>query len=366
MPRVMILALTLAGVSALPSPATEIESPVAYEIVISAAVPVLPEAIRPFFECHIEAFRQGALPAAVRTAPPNTIAGNPQSHYVMLDVEAKTPDVRHQAALQFPRDRSAARRLFRQSGVGEGGLLPWALEEQYRVLAQAFEAGDLEAVPREAGLLLHLATDSSMPFNTTINHESGSARRRPLDAALVSQLQERLDYEVRVWPGRFDPIEDPLEAAFAALLEAHKALEPLMRIDEQVSARLTRAKVQEPGLFLDAYFEAVMVQSGPIMEARLEGAALLGANLIGGAWAKAGCPMLKASSERAVESGQNVSPASLKPGFFVGSRNSTIFHTPTCSHALRIKPENLVRFGSVEEARAAGRKPCQACRPDEE
>ena len=193
-----------------------------------------------------------------------------------------------------------------------------------------------------------------------------STRRLPLDAALVKQLQERLDYEVRVWPGRFDPVQDSLEAAFAVLLEAHKALEPLMRIDEQVSARLTGAKTQEPGAFLDAYFEAVSVQSGPILEARLEGAALLGANLIGGAWMKAGCPPLKVSTRHAVESEESVSPPGSKPGFFVGSRNSTIFHTPTCSHALRIKPENLVRFGSVEEARAAGRKPCQTCRPDEQ
>lgn len=39
---------------------------------------------------------------------------------------------------------------------------------------------------------------------------------------------------------------------------------------------------------------------------------------------------------------------------FVGSRNSTLYHLPTCGTAKRIKPENIVCFGSAEEAQAKG------------
>jgi len=42
---------------------------------------------------------------------------------------------------------------------------------------------------------------------------------------------------------------------------------------------------------------------------------------------------------------------------FVGSRNSTLYHLPTCASAKRIKPENIICFSSAEDAAARGYKP---------
>jgi hypothetical protein len=42
---------------------------------------------------------------------------------------------------------------------------------------------------------------------------------------------------------------------------------------------------------------------------------------------------------------------------FVGSRNSTLYHLPTCASAKRIKPENIVCFVSTEDAVTRGYKP---------
>ncbi len=42
---------------------------------------------------------------------------------------------------------------------------------------------------------------------------------------------------------------------------------------------------------------------------------------------------------------------------FVGSRNSDLYHLPTCASAKRIKPENVVCFVSAEDAAARGYKP---------
>ena len=46
-----------------------------------------------------------------------------------------------------------------------------------------------------------------------------------------------------------------------------------------------------------------------------------------------------------------------KKCMFVGSRNSNLYHIPTCAPAKRIKPENIVCFLSVEDAVAKGYKP---------
>ena len=48
---------------------------------------------------------------------------------------------------------------------------------------------------------------------------------------------------------------------------------------------------------------------------------------------------------------------------YVGSKNSNIYHYPTCRAAQKIKPENLVTFNSAKEAQEKGYRPCKVCRP---
>ncbi len=50
-------------------------------------------------------------------------------------------------------------------------------------------------------------------------------------------------------------------------------------------------------------------------------------------------------------------------GKFVGSKNSNKYHFPECQWAKKIKPERLVTFGSVKEAREKGYIPCPTCKP---
>jgi micrococcal nuclease len=51
------------------------------------------------------------------------------------------------------------------------------------------------------------------------------------------------------------------------------------------------------------------------------------------------------------------------PGTFAASRESDKYHYPSCRWVEKILPENLICFGSVEEARAAGYEPCGTCKP---
>jgi hypothetical protein len=48
---------------------------------------------------------------------------------------------------------------------------------------------------------------------------------------------------------------------------------------------------------------------------------------------------------------------------FVASKNSKVFHKPTCSSAKRIKPGNLVTYGTKDKAAEAGKRPCKICKP---
>ncbi len=47
----------------------------------------------------------------------------------------------------------------------------------------------------------------------------------------------------------------------------------------------------------------------------------------------------------------------------IASKNSKVFHKADCSSAKRIKPENIVKYGSRAEAIKAGKRPCKRCKP---
>lgn len=48
---------------------------------------------------------------------------------------------------------------------------------------------------------------------------------------------------------------------------------------------------------------------------------------------------------------------------YVASKNSEVFHYPSCESVKAIKPENLIGFSSRDQAVASGRRPCSICKP---
>jgi beta-lactamase superfamily II metal-dependent hydrolase len=56
-------------------------------------------------------------------------------------------------------------------------------------------------------------------------------------------------------------------------------------------------------------------------------------------------------------------PAPSAGGAYVASKNSQVFHKPECNNASRIKPENVLKFSTREEAIASGRRPAKDCNP---
>jgi len=52
-----------------------------------------------------------------------------------------------------------------------------------------------------------------------------------------------------------------------------------------------------------------------------------------------------------------------EPEYYIGNKNSKIFHRPDCEWAKKIAPQNKVIFKSKEEAIKAGYRPCKVCKP---
>lgn len=288
-------------------------------------------------------------------------AGEPQWHYVMLDIAAGAAnrseprqegggpslEERRAEARRFPRERDKAMALYENCGVREGGLLPWVVQDRYEAAVQAFRSGEPERIVAEAGVLLHFCVDAAMPCNTA----SDRPRRQRDQTELFNRLKKHLEYEVRVAPHRLSPVQNALDATFDVLLDAHRAADELIAIED---AALPVER--------EAYMEEWAERAASILETQIESGALLAANLIAAAWAEAGKPELTTAASIPPTRVEAVPHAVAV--LYVGSRNSTVYHHADCSHVPRIKLENRVTFDTQEQARAAGRTPCKTCKPD--
>ncbi len=377
----MLLAAILVSVgSPTAGPGGLREADAIYEIVAAAAVDVVPAELRPFLIAHLDSIRDGAIAVAVQQVSDDH---DLESHYVMLDAAADTDDaaVRQRAAAAFPHEWDQARQLFQHHRVVHGGKLPWVIAQHFDRLVGAFEVGDQTAILREAAMVVHFAADAALPFNTTRDRdgpEEGALCRKKhrvsatdgryctvrnrCQNGFVELRRGRFEYEVRVWPGRFRPPSDPLDAAFDTLVESHESLGAFVRTDEAVRREWGMTDPDSFQANRSKYYDDLADRAGSVMESRLEAGALLSANLIGAAWIRAGRPSERFFSARK-PAPIDTTPPEQAGGPFVGSRNSEVFHRSDCPHVVRIRPENRVWFPTAAAATQAGRKPCRTCKP---
>gem|GEM_PF-4893653 len=160
-----------------------------------------------------------------------------------------------------------------------------------------------------------------------------AALRSEIDTAgpLITAHHARLMFETRVDPGR---------------LLGEPSVETLWeKIISGPSTPLSQFKPDD----LDERLSTV--------ELRLEIAALLSAKMIRTAWRESDKPSLARAKPAAATKAQNEMQ-------YVASKNSKVYHKATCPHVSRIKKSNLIRFKSINKARATGRKPCKTCKPE--
>jgi len=375
--------------------AAENESSAAYRIAARTSTTVLPTELRTFFEDHVDTLSQWAMGTDDPVSSKIKATIKREARFIKLDVAAGSADPasRRSAARRFPQDIRAAQRLFEQHGEHGGGTLPWALRDRYLATVRAFRGGDSGTILREAGMLVRLATDAALPFNTTFDRDgetggnlhwpAGGSKsdeavhqtvRHRCQIALINRLQGRFRYEVRVSPDRSRVVTDPLGEVFDVLLRAHDAIEALLRIDAEILLKLNVADRPSFMATYGSYYAELAEEASWIMEARLEDGALLAANLIMTAWAEVGKPSPDTfTTAPDAAQGHPSSPGSTetKPEqaghdaeFFVASRDSKIYHRSTCYHAKRISAGNRITFKSRPEAEASGRKPCKSCLPE--
>lgn len=358
--------------------------PVAHLIISRKAIDVLPNDISSLFQRKTEEWQRRIGEPAWDWHRDPKLKDRRLWHDVAVDLDTESQDQssRIRSMQSFPRTAASAKRFYRKRGFYRGGLLPWAIEESYGALVEAFRSGDESQVIQAAGHLSYFAGNAANPFRVSANSKGqytenlrfGDGRRLSPSAehhsirerfgiGLVIRHLSPIQSAMTVGRTDYDPILAPAIAAFAFFEDSLAALDEIARADRQILRDLEVVDRKSFEAKTELYYDELYRRCGDVCVARLEAGAVFCANLIGGAWQTAGQPTLETIRSRRPGSLTGAPLADLRQSPILGSRHSTVFHKNGCPFAKQIADDNLVTFNSALDARQAGRRGCKRCQP---
>lgn len=304
----MSFATIFAVLAAIGGKTVSVESTIAYEIAVRAAIEALPDELRPFFESHSALLLDGAR---------SPLSRDGVSHACFLDSESKSPD---------PADRRAEAKRTAETliaGFAAGtpnandDSLPAQIARRVTSLEDSLKNRSEKDIAESAGTLIHFCMDAALPFNATDPKWTEQPRRllaerdishspRTLFHDVVNQrLADRLAVECRVAPMRVKPVASVPAEVIAVVSDAHEAALELERVKREWTTESEVKSRDASGVSKTESEKKLAERGAPILETQIEAGALLAANLIVAAWTDAGRPPL---------STQATAPATAKAG----------------------------------------------------
>jgi hypothetical protein len=264
----------------------------AHRYIMRRAIDLLPPELKPFFAQYREE-------VVLRVTDPDLWrnVGWPEepNHFVDFGVREYGP----YPFTALPRDYGAALEKFGRTTLERNGLLPWREEEMFGNLRRAFEGMDRDSAYAVSDVVLfsavagHYMQDAYQPLHATDNFDGARTGQLGVHARFERDLFERYESRLSINPPQLAPISSARDAAFDALLESFRLVDPLLAADKKAIAGRD--------VYDEAYFEAFFTGVKPLIERRIGGAIAATASLITGAWQLAGKPALKLEISRPVE-----------------------------------------------------------------
>lgn len=283
MPRVFVPAVLLA-VLLLPAPAAAWGFE-AHKYILSEAIRLLPDEIRPYFEKNRDAFVERSIdPDLWRNAGFEQESPN---HFVDMDAYGPHP------FKDLPHDYDAAVKKYGQEFVRKNGTLPWRTEEMYRKLVEAFtqKAGySRDNIKYFAAWVGHYAGDAQVPFHASLNHDGQLTGQHGLHSRFETELFERHRDKLHVSPGPLVTVTSPRELMFESLASSFTFVQTILDADKRAIAGRD--------VYDDQYFATFFSRAQPVLEKRLAESIKATASLITAAWIDAGKPPLPLESPR--------------------------------------------------------------------
>jgi hypothetical protein len=257
----------------------------AHKFIVSRAIDMLPEPIRPFFEAHRAEIVERAIdPDLWRNAG---FAEEPPNHFLDLDAYGKYPFT------DLPRAYDEALKKHGFDKLKQNGFLPWRTHEIGGRLLRGFEGlhkngtyarSDIRFFSAVIG---HYVSDAHVPLHSVLNYNGQLTGQTGIHNRWEDELFVRYREQLVLKPGPLKRIPHERDYIFDTLLESSQLVAAVLAADK--SAIGTRT------VYDDSYYETLWVSTRPILEQRLSQSISGVASIIASAWELAGKPALSAN-----------------------------------------------------------------------
>ena len=142
----------------------------------------------------------------------------------------------------LPRKWKEAIIKFGEDSLREYGIVPWHIQTMLSRLTNAFKEKNFSKIMKNSAELGHYIADSHVPLHANSNHNGQYTNQRGIHGFWESRVPELLaEKEFDFFIGKAAYIANPLEFAWATVLESAKAADSVLHV-EKASHRYSRTR----------------------------------------------------------------------------------------------------------------------------
>ncbi|HLW21175.1 MAG TPA: zinc dependent phospholipase C family protein [Cyclobacteriaceae bacterium] len=197
------------------------------------AVFSLPIEMVGFFKENIQFITENAVnPDRRRYA----VEGEAEKHFIDADVYGDS------AIYKLPRYWGEAVESHGEDTLRAYGIGPWNVHHVKMNLTDAFERKDTKSILRLAADLGHYIGDINVPLHTTENYNGQLTDQHGIHGFWESRIPELLSDDYDFFVGKATYIENTQLAAWNAVIQAHQAVDSVLRFERELSLKFSENK----------------------------------------------------------------------------------------------------------------------------
>ena len=257
----------------------------AHRFIVSRAIDMLPEPLKPFFEANRAFIVERAIdPDLWRNAG---FTEEPPNHFLDFDAYGLYP------FKDLPRDYDEALKKHGIDKLRQNGLVPWRTHEIAGRLIRGFETLHKNGPYAQSdirffsAIIGHYVADAHVPLHAVLNYNGQLTGQTGIHNRWEDDLFIRYQKQLAIKPGALKPIPHERDFIFDTLLESSQLADDVLAADNKA--------IGNRDVYDDQYFETLFAETRPILEKRLNDAINAVASIITSAWEQAGKPKLSAN-----------------------------------------------------------------------
>lgn len=194
------------------------------------AVFSLPPEMVGFYKANIDYLTENAVnPDRRRYA----VDGEAPRHYIDLDVY---PDSVQQDLTTLRWNEAVEK--YTEDTLQAYGIVPWHIATMKYRLEMAFKERNLRRILMLSADIGHYIADANVPLHTTENYNGQFTNQVGIHGFWESRLPELYSDDYDLLIGQADYVEKPLERSWAAVLNAHAALDSVLIFERELTNKL--------------------------------------------------------------------------------------------------------------------------------